>query len=120
MTVVNPATGVVSDGKITWTLTGPLTAADGKRTITYAMQVKEEMPLGVTNVDNVVVIRHPDDGDDSNNSDDERVIVTVQAPEEDEEPYLPFTGGEYVMLLGAAVAAALVGVVLRLRSERAT
>jgi hypothetical protein len=66
------------------------------------------------------VIRHPDDGDDSNNSDDERVIVTVQAPEEEEEPYLPFTGGEYVMLLGAAVAAALVGVVLRLRSERAT
>jgi len=36
-----------------------------QRTIVYAMRVKRRC-RSTTNVDNVVVIRHPDDGDDSN------------------------------------------------------
>ncbi|MHB1135420.1 MAG: hypothetical protein ACYC1X_01335, partial [Coriobacteriia bacterium] len=111
VTVVNAAGGVVSDGKIVWTLEGPLSEADGKQTITYTVRVISTMPVGTTNVDNVVVIVHPDDGDLSNNTDTARTVVR------EEEPFLPFTGGEYLLLIGLAAVAATAGAVLRLRNR---
>ncbi|MEA5075143.1 MAG: SdrD B-like domain-containing protein [Coriobacteriia bacterium] len=113
VTVVNAAGGTVADGKIVWTLAGPLDKADGKQTITYTVRVVNDMPDGTTNVDNVVVIRHPDDTDPSNNTDDARTVVRVG------EPFLPFTGGEYLLLIGLAALAASAGAVLRLRGNSA-
>ncbi|MBN2840159.1 MAG: DUF11 domain-containing protein, partial [Coriobacteriia bacterium] len=112
--VVDAAGGVVADGKITWTLAGPLSKEDGKQTITYKMRVKASMPDGTTNVDNDVVIDHPKDADPTNNTDDARVRVVVAS-----EPFLPFTGGEFVLLFGAAAAAATAGALLRRRREHA-
>ncbi len=113
VTVVNAAGGTVADGKIVWTLAGPLDKADGKQTITYTVRVVNNMPDGTTNVDNVVVIRHPGDTDPSNNTDDARTVVRVG------EPFLPFTGGEYLLLIGLAALAASAGAVLRLRGNSA-
>ena len=115
VTVVDAAGGTVADGKITWALAGPLAMEDGKQTITYTVRVKSAMPDGVTNVDNVVVIDHPLDSDPTNNTDDERVVVRVV----EEEPFLPFTGGEYALLIAIAAGAATLGTVLRLRRDQA-
>jgi uncharacterized repeat protein (TIGR01451 family) len=111
VTVLDAAGGVVADGKITWTLAGPLAMADGPQTITYTVKVDSTMPTGTTNVDNTVVINHPDDSNPDNNTDDERVRVTVQG-----EPFLPFTGGEALLLVSAAILSAGVGALLRRRS----
>ena len=100
----------MAGGKITWTMPGPLVAADGKKTITYTARIASSMPDGATNVDNVVVITVPDDADDSNNRATERVVVS--------EPFLPFTGGDYLLLLAAALAAAGTGVTLRMKAHR--
>lgn len=113
LTVTDSAGGVVSGGKITWSLAGPLSKEDGKKTIVYKLRVASDMPEGTTNLDNTVEIKHPRDGDPSNNHDDERVRVKVGG-----EPFLPFTGGEYLMLLAAAVVAGATGVMLRIRSSR--
>ena len=115
VTVVDAAGGAVANGRIVWNMAGPLAEADGKQTITYTVRVVEDMPNGTTNVDNVVVIRHPDDSDPSNNTDDARTVVRVS----DEEPFLPFTGGEYLLLIGLAALAASAGALLRLRSNTA-
>jgi uncharacterized repeat protein (TIGR01451 family) len=115
VTVVDAAGGAVANGKIVWNMAGPLAEADGKQTITYTVRVVEDMPNGTTNVDNVVVIRHPDDSDPSNNTDDARTVVRVS----DEEPFLPFTGGEYLLLIGLAALAASAGALLRFRSNTA-
>jgi len=115
VTVVDAAGGAVANGKIVWNMAGPLAEADGKQTITYTVRVVEDMPNGTTNVDNVVVIRHPDDSDPSNNTDDARTVVRVS----DEEPFLPFTGGEYLLLIGLAALAASAGALLRLRGNTA-
>lgn len=112
VTVVSASGGVVADGKITWSIAGPLAAADGKKTITYTVRVNAAMPVGTTNVDNVVVITDPDDADTTNNTAVERVTVTV-APVTPVEPFLPFTGGDYVGLLLAAMASAVLGLALR-------
>ena len=113
LTIVDAAGGTVADGKIVWELPGPLAKEDGKKTITYTARVKSEMPDGTTNIDNVVVIEHPRDEDPSNNTDDARVVVRVG------EPFLPFTGGEYLLLIGLAAAAATAGTLLRYRSGAA-
>ncbi|MDO8944235.1 MAG: hypothetical protein Q7U75_13730, partial [Desulfobacterales bacterium] len=86
------------------------TAADGPRTLIYTVRVIADMPTGTTNVDNVVVIIHPRDDNPANNTASERVIVRVA-----DEPFLPFTGGEYALLLGLAMAAAALGLLLRSR-----
>ena len=114
LTVADSAGGVVSGGKITWSLPGPLAMEDGKKTIVYKMRVITDMPDGTTNLDNTVEIKHPKDRDPSNNKDDERVRVRVG-----DEPFLPFTGSEYLMLLVAAIVAGAAGVTLRVRSARA-
>ncbi|HAL31031.1 MAG TPA: hypothetical protein DCP20_10045 [Coriobacteriia bacterium] len=112
VTVVDANGGVVSGGKITWTMAGPLALEDGKQTLTYTVRIDEDMPDGRTNVDNVVVIDHPQDADPTNNSDDERVVVRVG------EPFLPFTGTEAWLLLAAALAAGTAGVALRLAPRK--
>ena len=113
LSIVDAAGGVVAGGKITWTLAGPLAKADGKKTITYTAKVITDMPDKTTNIDNVVVISHPRDTDLTNNKDDERVVYTPS------EPFLPFTGGDYTFLIGFAVAAAALGLLLRLRTDSA-
>ena len=112
VTVVDANGGVVSGGKITWTMAGPLALEDGKQTLTYTVRIDEDMPDGRTNVDNVVVIDHPQDADPTNNSDDERVVVRVG------EPFLPFTGTEAWLLLAAALAAGTAGLALRLAPRK--
>jgi hypothetical protein len=109
---VNVNGGTVSGGKITWTIAGPLSSVDSPKTLTYTMRVLSVMPAGTTNVDNVVVISHPQDTNPANNSDDERVVVTVAA-----EPFLPFTGGEYLLLLVAALVTGAVGLTLRPKAQ---
>jgi uncharacterized repeat protein (TIGR01451 family) len=111
VTVVNANGGVVSGGKITWTMAGPLAMEDGKQTLTYTVRVDEDMPDGTTYIDNVVVISHPLDSDPTNNTDNDRIIVG--------EPFLPFTGGELGLILGAALLTAVFGLVLRRRPEAA-
>ncbi len=106
VTVVDAGGGIVADGEITWSIAGPLLPGESA-TITYKVKVKSDMPSGSTNVDNVVVISHPDDPDTSNNTDTERVVVRVNAP------FLPFTGAEALLLVALAVAVGLVGLGVR-------
>lgn len=106
VTVVDAAGGVVADGRITWALAGPLSEADGPKTLEYTVRVNTMMPAGTTNIDNIVTISHPDDIDASNNSDTERVSVTLEA-------FLPFTGGESLGLVLIALATAVAGLILR-------
>jgi uncharacterized repeat protein (TIGR01451 family) len=106
VTVVDAAGGVVAGGTITWTLAGPLSEADGPKTIEYTVRVNTMMPAGTTNIDNIVTISHPDDIDLTNNSDTERVSVTLEA-------FLPFTGGESLGLVLIALATAVAGLILR-------
>lgn len=113
LTIVNANGGVVSGGKITWTFAGPLSAAMGKQTLTYTARVVADMPDKTTNIDNVVVIDDDRDFNYSNNKDDERVVYTP------DEPFLPFTGGSYWILLVAAATAAGIGLVLRVDRTRA-
>ncbi|MGB4441196.1 MAG: SpaA isopeptide-forming pilin-related protein [Coriobacteriia bacterium] len=113
LSIVDASGGVVSGGKITWTLAGPLAKADGMKTITYTAKVITDMPDKTTNIDNIVVISHPRDTDPTNNTDNERVVYTWS------EAFLPFTGGDYTLLIGFAVAAMALGLLLRLRTDSA-
>ena len=112
LTIVNANGGVVSDGKITWKFAGPLSAAMGKQTLTYTARVIADMPDRTTNIDNIVVIDDDRDFNYSNNRDDERIVYTP------DEPFLPFTGGNYWMLLIAAATAAGIGLMLRIEPRR--
>lgn len=115
LTPVDVSGGTVAGGKITWELPGPLAMEDGKQTITYTMRVKAAMPEGTTRINNVVVIDHPLDTDPTNNTDDARVVVRVV----EEEPFLPFTGGEYVLLIAVAAGAATLGTLLKVKGHPA-
>jgi uncharacterized repeat protein (TIGR01451 family) len=131
VTVVNAAGGTVVDGTIVWNIPGPLSAADGDQTIVYTVRVIDDMPAGTTAVDNIVVIENEDDSNDLNNSDDERVnvenpflpftprLTETPEPEDDEEPFLPFTGGEALLVMMLATIAAAGGLGLRLAARRA-
>ena len=109
VSVLNANGGVVADGKITWTIAGPLVAADGVQVLTYTVRVKADMPTGTTKVGNIVVISHPDDDDLTNNRDE--ATITVK-----EEPFLPFTGGDAMLLLMVAFLSAITGLFLRRRA----
>ena len=111
LAVTDAAGGVVSNGKITWNIAGPL-AAGASQTITYKMLVSENMPAGTTYLDNVVVVTHPDDDNPDNDRSTWRVSV-------EEEPFLPFTGADILGLLALAGAAAATGTALRRRSRKA-
>jgi uncharacterized RmlC-like cupin family protein len=112
MTPVNTNGGVVSGGKITWTFAGPLSKAMGNQTLTYTMRVSSEMPTKKTFIDNHVVIDDDRDFNESNNRADERVVY--------DPAYLPFTGGEYILLLAIAAIAVVVGLTLRLKPQDAS
>ena len=111
MTVVNASGGTVSGGKITWTFSGPLTKEAGRQTLTYTVRVVNSMPGSRTNIDNVAVISHPLDQNLANNSDAERVIFTP------EDPFLPFTGGEYMLLILTALITSMAGLALRMKPQ---
>ncbi len=109
VSVLDANGGVVANGKITWTIAGPLTSADGLQTLTYTVRVKADMPNGTTTVGNIVVISHPDDEDLTNNRDEASILVK-------EEPFLPFTGGDAMLLLMVAFLSAATGLFLRRRA----
>lgn len=100
MTVIDAGGGTVADGRITWKIPGPVSPDDGPQTITYRVRIANDLPASVSAIDNVVVISSPDDDDPSNNRAEWRVLI--------DDPFLPFTGGELVLLvLGMVVAIAL-------------
>jgi len=114
ITIVNANGGTVANVKISWKFAGPLSFEMGKQTLTYTARVSSDMPNKKTYIDNVVVIDDDRDFNYSNNRDDERIVYQPEG-----EPFLPFTGGEYRLLLGFAVAAAVLGLLLRLRADNA-
>jgi hypothetical protein len=111
ITIVNANGGVVADGKITWTFKGPLSKAMGPQTLTYTARVIADMPDAKTFIDNKVVIDDDRDFNPANNRDDERVVYDPG------DPFLPFTGGEYLLLVLVALAASVAGLVLRLKPQ---
>lgn len=119
MAVVDSGGGVVADGKITWTIAGPIDPGDPPLTVSYALQVLATVPEDVTVVENTVVISHPEDTDPSNDSDDASVEIEPFAPFTEptpEEDFLPFTGSEIALLLFAAAVSGTIGLLLRRRS----
>lgn len=100
MTPVDLNGGSVADGKITWVDNEPL--LEGQvRTITYSMKIDDKMPLGTTALRNTVVINPYGDSDTTT------VNVTVG------EPFLPFTGGDWVLLALIAAVFAAAGLAFR-------
>ncbi len=114
--VVDAAGGTVAGSGITWAIAGPLAPGESG-TITYTMRIDSTMPLGTTNVDNVVVIRSTGDPNPDNDSDTARVRVSTGSGTE-EEPFLPFTGGEFALFLGAIACAVATGAGLRRYASR--
>ncbi|HSK46774.1 MAG TPA: hypothetical protein VLA05_02080 [Coriobacteriia bacterium] len=109
--IVDAAGGVVEDGKITWMIDGPLYPEDEPQTITYSVRISEDLPADVRVVRNTVVISAPDEEITDNNTDSWEVEIP--------EPFLPFTGGEWTLIVLLAAAAMAIGVTLR-RLGRAT
>jgi hypothetical protein len=110
VTVTDAGGGSVSGGRITWNIAGPVGPDDGPRTLTYEVRIDSDLPDTVRNIDNVVVISTPDDDNDTNDRDEWRVQT--------EEPFLPFTGGEWTLIALAALAAGALGVALRRMARR--
>jgi protocatechuate 3,4-dioxygenase beta subunit len=117
--IVDANGGVVSDGKIRWDLNAfhpsGLAIEDGEQTLTYTVRVKpdDELPEDLTDIDNVARINHPNDSDPENNEDDHRTSRELL-------PFLPFTGGDALLLIALALAAGLAGVTLRRRAHAMT
>ena len=112
VTVLDAKGGVVANGKITWSMAGPLTSADGVQVLTYTVRVKADMPTGTTKVGNIVVITPaPDVTDDDLTNNRDEASITVK-----EEPFLPFTGGDATLLLMVAFLSAITGLFLRRRA----
>ena len=127
VTVVDPAGGVVADGKIRWEFTETLQPGQGGSiTYTVRMVTEDDLDLGTTDVINTVAISTPRDSDESNNTDTSTVVVenaflpfTPDDPEEpDDEPFLPFTGANALLLGAASMLAAVGGVGIRPRRDR--
>jgi len=107
LTPVDTAGGTVDKGAITWTLEGPI-AEGATGTITVTFRVASTMPKGTTNLDNAVVISTERDSNPDNDRDTARATVTIAG-----EPFLPFTGGDYMQLGVLLVMFALGGGLLR-------
>jgi uncharacterized repeat protein (TIGR01451 family) len=114
VTVVDAGGGAISNGTITWFFSGPLSLADGEKSIFYSTRINKVMPVGKTNVDNTVVISDPSglDGNLANNKATERVVVN------ESEEFLPYTGTDANILLGAAAIAAMGGLSVRRLARR--
>jgi hypothetical protein len=104
LTIQDAGGGTVADGKIVWQFAGPLTPEDGPQTITYTAKVTDDLESPV-DVPNTVVIEDPEDPNDANNQASWVVQLGL--------PFLPFTGGEYALIVIAALMAAGLGVTLR-------
>ncbi|NTW29326.1 MAG: DUF11 domain-containing protein [Coriobacteriia bacterium] len=100
MTPVNVAGGIDNGDTIKWVDNTPLKQGES-RTITYTMRVKAAMPAGTTHIGNTATIT-PYDHQSSWNVD-----VTV------DDPFLPFTGGNWSLIGMFALLAAGLGVFLR-------
>ncbi len=133
--IVDSAGGVVADGTIVWSLTGPLALEDGDQTITYTARVLGPIPAQGAQIDNVVVINHPRDENPENDTGSETVaaepylpftpqpqpqpepevtsVPTAAPTATDPEPFLPFTGGESLLMALLAGVAVLTGLALR-------
>jgi hypothetical protein len=106
LTPVDVGDGVVSNGTITWERFD--LEPDETRTITYTMEIDEDMPDGTTRIENTAVINPFGDSDSA--------VVTVDNPvpaEEEEEPFLPFTGGELLLIAVAVFIAGASGILFR-------
>lgn len=129
--VVDAAGGTVVDGTIAWLFLDNLAPADGPRTITYTVRVKDEvtMPTGLTDVLNVALVDTPGDINEDNDADDETVVVendflpfdeeeTPTASADTDQPFLPYTGMELLTLGLAALLTGSVGATLRRSARR--
>ncbi|MHB9002620.1 MAG: SdrD B-like domain-containing protein [Coriobacteriia bacterium] len=106
--------GVVVNGTIVWDLAGPLAVSDGPQTLTYTARVRADMPIGTTRVGNVAVISHPLDVNLVNNEASDVIVVDNPIlPFTDEEPFLPFTGSDAVLLGLVMLTLAFAGTALR-------
>lgn len=117
-TVVNAGGGTLSGGKLSWNIAGPVAPGESG-TVSYTMRINADMPSGTTNVDNVVVIRLTGDPNPDNDSDEARVRVSTDVATSEEEPFLPFTGGDVAIFVLAVIASAAVGGSLRRYASRA-
>lgn len=141
MAVVDAGGGTVDAGTITWTFSGAPLAPGESGTITYILKVLNSVPIGLTDVGNTVVVRLEGDQDSGNDSDDYVVkvdnpllpyepepepkptpvikpkpVVKAATPEvvvEEEEPFLPFTGGNAWLPWLLALGLAALGTTLR-------
>jgi len=116
--VVDAGGGTLSGGKLSWNIAGPVGPGESG-TVSYTMRINSDMPSGTTNVDNVVVIRLTGDPNPDNDSDEARVRVATDVTASDEEPFLPFTGGDIAIFMFAVIASAAVGGSLRRYASRA-
>ncbi|MBS3956042.1 MAG: DUF11 domain-containing protein, partial [Clostridiales bacterium] len=114
LTVVDAAGGAVAGNSITWEFDGPLAFGE-TQTIVYKLKVADTMPVGISVLDNVAVVSHPEDDFAENDRASWSVRVKVDA---EDEPFLPFTGGDALLLAAFAGVAASVGAGLRRRSRR--
>ncbi|MEN6430802.1 MAG: SpaA isopeptide-forming pilin-related protein, partial [Coriobacteriales bacterium] len=101
MTPVDVSGATVADGTLTWVDNVPL-AGGGSRQIVYTMRVAEDMPQGLTHVDNVAVITP------GGHRATWRVDVKVEG-----EPFLPFTGDNGLLVLLIAGLATAIGIMFR-------
>jgi len=113
LTPVDTAGGTVKNGAITWVFEGPIAEGD-TGTLIVTFRIAASMPKGTTNLDNAVVISTERDSNPENNRDTARSSVTVGG-----EPFLPFTGGEYMGLAFLAAACVSAGAALRRTGRRA-
>ena len=131
--IVDSAGGSLVDGTIVWNLAGPLGPDDGDQTISYTARVLGPLPAQGAQIDNVVVISHPRDENPQNDTDNETVAAEPFLPftpqpeptptptpsvqpttaSTDQDPFLPFTGGEALLMVLLAGAAAVAGLALR-------
>lgn len=114
MSVVSANGGIVYDGKITWTLLGPVSEGD-TGSISYQMAVATDMPAGTTVVDNIAVIDKEGDDNPNNNTDDASVRVGIRVVG---DPFLPFTGAEFAYMLAVLVMTLASGAALRFRGRK--
>ncbi len=114
---VEDAGGGVDDGdKITWTIAGPV-GPEEQGSVTYTMRLNSDFESGTTQVCNTAVATVTGDVDTSNNTASDCVSVSfvepTPAPEEEEEEFLPFTGGELGLIVLVALIALAGGLALR-------
>jgi uncharacterized repeat protein (TIGR01451 family) len=105
VTVTDAGGGTVADGKITWNISGPLYAEDGAQKISYTVKIDPDLSESVKIIRNTVVISEPTEVNTDNNTDTWEVDV--------EAPFLPFTGGQVLLMALITGFAVLVGAGLR-------